>query len=83
MISYADSCNAILAHPIKNRSANKLLQSYQQLYTILHNAGLSPHMHKLDNETSADVECIIATQNTAAPYVPPGDDHTNTAELPF
>ena len=56
MICYAYSCNAILVHLIKNRLANELLQAYQHFYTILHNAGLSLHMHKMDNETSADIK---------------------------
>ena len=72
MILYAYSCNATLAHPIKNRAANKLLQAYQHFYTILHNARLLPHMHKLDNETSSDIEHFIATQNAAVQYVPHG-----------
>ena len=65
MICYAYSCNAILAYPIKNRLANELLRAFQHFYTILHNAGLSPHVHKLDNKISADIKHFIATQNTA------------------
>ena len=80
MICYVYSCNAILGHPIKNRLANELLQAYQHFYTILHNAGLSPQMHKMDNETSADIEHFIATQNAALQYVPPDTHCTNAAE---
>ena len=80
VICYAYSCNAILAHPIKSRSANELLMAYQHFYTILHNSGLSPQMHKMDNETSADIEHFIATQNAAIQYVPPDNHHTNAAE---
>ena len=50
MMCYAYNCNGILAHHIKNRSVNELLQAYQHFCTILHNAGLSPHMHKMDNK---------------------------------
>ena len=31
---------------------------------------LSPQMHKMDNETFADIEHLLATQNTALQYVP-------------
>ena len=80
MICYAYSCNAILTNPFKHRSANKLFQANQHLYTILHNAGLSSHMHKLDNKTSADIEHFIATQNAAVQFVPLDNHHTNAAE---
>ena len=50
---------------LHQKLANELLQAYQHFYTILHNAGLSPHMHKIDNKTSADIEHSIATQNAA------------------
>ena len=65
MIFSAYSCNAILSHLIKNRSSNELLQVYQHFYTILHNAGLSPHMHKMNNKVSADIKRFTATQNEA------------------
>ena len=80
VICYAYSCNAVLAHPIKNISANELLQAYQHFYTILHNASPSPQMHKMDNETSADHVHFIATQNSALQYVPLDNHCTNAVE---
>ena len=37
-------------------------------------------MHKMDNETLADIEHFIATQNAALQYVPPDNHRTNAAE---
>ena len=37
-------------------------------------------MHKMDNETSADIEHFIVTQNAAVQYVPPDDHRTNPSE---
>ena len=70
MISY--SCNATLAHPIKNRLTKKLLKAHQDFYTILHNAELSLHMHKLDNETLADIEHCIANHKCSCSICSPG-----------
>ena len=80
MICYAYCCNAILAHPIKNRLANELLQAYQHFYTIHDNAGLLPHMHKMDDKTSADIKHFISTKNAAVQYVSLDNHHTNAAE---
>ena len=80
VICYDYSCSAILAHPIKNRLTNEPIHAYQHFYTILHNAGLSPHMHKMDNETSTDIEHFIATRNEAVQYFPSNNHHTSAAE---
>ena len=46
---------------------------------ILHNAGLLPHMHKLDNETSPDIKHFMTTQNASVQYVSL-ENHKNAAE---
>ena len=80
MICYADNCNAILAHPIKNRSAIELLQAYQHFYTKLCSTGLVPQMHKWDNEMSADYKEFIVTQNAVVEYVQPDNHRINIAK---
>ena len=80
MICYDCNCNAILAEPIKNRSASELLQVYKLFYSKLYNAGLAPQMHKLDDEMSAEVEGIIATQDATIQYVQPDNHQKNAAQ---
>jgi hypothetical protein len=46
--------NAILVEAMKNHSAGEMIRAYQVLVEHLHNAGLTPKMHILDNECSTE-----------------------------
>ena len=80
MICYTSKWKAILVHPLKNGSATKLLQTYEHFYAMLTKAGHKPQLQKLDNESSAEVEEFIATQNAMVQDMPPQNHQTNAAE---
>ena len=42
--------------------------------------GYAPQLHKLDNESSTEVEDFITSQNSAIHYVLPDNHHTNATE---
>ena len=72
--------NFIASVPIKNRTKEELLRTYQLTYKYLTNQGFTPWFHKKDNETSKDVEDFIASQNTNLQYTPPDMHQTNSAK---
>jgi hypothetical protein len=52
MILYDYDSNAILAQPIKDRTAPELLKAFQVMEQELVARGLTPKLMKLDNEAS-------------------------------
>ena len=78
-IFYAVNGNYIKSYPLKSRDRSKLLQAYEGVYAYLRMRGYRPKTHKLDNETSNDVEDFISKQQALVQY-PPLDNHrTNIA----
>ena len=52
LIIYDYDSNAILAEPIKSRSDSEILRAYDKTINLLKSRGLSPQLHRLDNEAS-------------------------------
>ena len=77
MVFYIFDANAIKLVPIKNQSKEELLLAYKIMYAWLTSKGYKPCLHKLDNETSKDVEDFIQAQNTKLQYTPPDMHRTN------
>ena len=50
MVIYAYDANAILAEPLKNRSAGEIVKTWKILNEKLEKAGVSPLIYILDNE---------------------------------
>ena len=50
MLMYEYDSNSILVHPMKNRTATDITNSFTFLYERLCQAGLKPRFDKLDNE---------------------------------
>ena len=50
MLMYEYDSNSILVHPMKNRTATDMTNSFTFLYERLCRAGLKPRFEKLDNE---------------------------------
>jgi len=63
--------------PIKSRKKEELLKAYKEMYAYCEQKGFKPQLHKLENETSKDVEASIASQNTSMQYSPPDMYRTN------
>ena len=79
-IFYIYDANFIKSVPIKSREKKELLRAYQEVYSFCQQRGFKPKLHKLDNETSKDVETFIASQQADIQYSPPDMHRTNPAE---
>jgi hypothetical protein len=80
MILYDYDSTAILAEPIKNRSATELLRAYSLLHQYLLDRGLKPQLQKLDNECSAALKQFMRTADIEFQLVPPYSHRRNAAE---
>ena len=65
---------------MKNRSTDEFKCVYRDMYSTLKSKGYSPKLHKIDNETSKEVEKFIAEQHTKLQYAPPHIHRQNAAE---
>jgi hypothetical protein len=74
VVFYIFDANAIWSVPVKNRSKEKLLCAYQEIYDWLTHRGFKPLLHKLDNKTSKDVKAFVATEQTCIQYTPSNID---------
>ena len=80
VVFYVYDANYIRSIPIKSRSKEELLRAYTELYKWLTVRGFKPLLHKIDNETSHEVEKFIQGQQTRLQYTPPDMHRTNPAE---
>ncbi|KAL7531195.1 hypothetical protein ACHAXR_003897, partial [Thalassiosira sp. AJA248-18] len=80
IIFYAVDGNYIKSYPIKSRHRSQLLKAYDDVYAFLRIRGYRPQLHKLDNETSHDVESFITEQQAKVQYTPADMHRTNLAE---
>ncbi len=72
--------NGILMEAMKNRLAGEMIQAYQVLVERLCSAGLTPKMHILDNQCSAEFKEQIKLNNMKYQLVPPHNHRRNIAE---
>jgi hypothetical protein len=80
MILYDYDSNAILAQPIKDRTAPELLKAFQIMEQILVARGLQPKLMKLDNEASKLLKTYLHQQDITFQLVPPYSQRRNSAE---
>jgi hypothetical protein len=80
MILYDYDSNAILAQPIKDRTAPEFLKAFQVLEQELVARGLQPKLMKLDNEASKLLKMYRHQQNITFQLVPPYRHRRNAAE---
>jgi hypothetical protein len=71
MILYDYDSNAILAQPIKDRTAPELLKAFQVMEQQLVARGLKPKLMKLDNEASKLLKTYLHQQDITFQLVPP------------
>ncbi len=71
--------NAILVKAMKNQSTGEMMQAYQVLVNRLRSTGVTPKMHILDNECSAEFKERIKSNNMQYQLVPPHDHRRNIA----
>jgi hypothetical protein len=79
MILYDYDSNAILAQPIKDKTAPELLRAFQVMEQELVARGLEPKLMKLDNEASKLLKTYLHQQNITFQLVPPYSHRRNAA----
>jgi hypothetical protein len=72
--------NAILVEAMKNRTTGEMIRAYQVLVNRLRSAGVTPKMHILGNECSAEFKERIKSNNMQYQLVPPHNHRRNIAE---
>jgi hypothetical protein len=80
MILYDYDSNAILAQPIKYRTAPELLRAFRVMEQELVARGLQPKLMKLENEASKLLKMYLHQQNITFQLVPPYSHRRNSAE---
>jgi hypothetical protein len=80
MILYDYDINAILAQPIKDRTAPELLKAFQVMEQELVTRGLKPKLVKLDNDASKLLKTYLHQQDITFQLVPPYSHRPNSAE---
>jgi hypothetical protein len=80
MVMYDYDSNTINAVAIKNRKKESLIKGCNELYEDLKKAGINPVLHRLDNETSADLIREIEAKGMDYQIASPGDHRLNHAE---
>ena len=80
MVAYDHDSNAILAEPIKTRSADALLQAMKKIHQYLSERGLHPALQILDNECPAVLKQFFKQENVQYQLVPPNLHRNNAAE---
>jgi hypothetical protein len=71
MVLYDYDSNAILAQPIKDRTAPELLRAFQVMDQELVARGLKPKLMKLDTEASKLLKTYLHQKNITFQLVPP------------
>ena len=78
-VFYVYDSNFIKGIPVKSRHKTDLMTTYKKVYSWCEARGYKPILHRMDNETSAEVEDFIASQRTNLQYSAPGR-HCRPAE---
>jgi hypothetical protein len=70
LIAYDYDSNAILAEPLKNKTAGEIKRGWIELNNILHSRRVQPSTYILDNEASQDLKklhCKIQNETSISP----------------
>lgn len=79
-IAYVYTINAIIIRPMKSRSDEHMVKTFQDIYTYLKTKNLSTKLHVLDNECSKAVKTYINSQQVKIQLVKPHNHRVNAAE---
>jgi hypothetical protein len=80
LVGYHYDANAILAIPIKNRTAGEITNGWKQLNQQFAQAGLQPNTYVLDNEVSNELTTAMTKSSVNYQLVPPHIHRANLAE---
>ena len=80
MIMYDYDSNSILGQPMKSRTGDEILRAFTKMHEQLKEAGLTPKLHRLDNECPTTLKFYMKKENISYQLVPPHIHRRNTAE---
>jgi hypothetical protein len=80
LIAYDYDSNAILMRPIKNRTAEALTATIQDVHNTLAKGGCQPKFHRLDNKCPQQVKDYLKKRDVQYQLAPPDDHRSNAAE---
>jgi hypothetical protein len=80
MVLIKINSNAILVKAMKNHTTGEMIRANQVLMDCLCSVGVTPKMHILDNECSAEFKERIQLNNMQYQLIPPNDHRRNIAE---
>ena len=80
LVCYSYDSNAILAEPLRNRSAPEIVKTWQIINNKLEKAGVQPELYLLDNECSNEFRDALHKKEIKFQLVPPNIHHCNAAE---
>ena len=79
LIIYHYDTNAILADPLKDRTARSIADAHERIYDYLTIRGLKPMFEILDNKCSEYLIRVMTKYNIAYQLVPPHLHRANAA----
>ena len=79
-IAYNYDGNAILAEPIRNRTAPVITEAWKKLHNTFATAGVAPLTYVLDNEISSTLKQAFQQHTVSFQLVPPHNHRANAAE---
>ena len=71
MIMYDYDSNSINGEAMKSRTREEILRAFTKLHQKLKNSGLTPNIHRIDNERSTTLNVYMKAGNIAYQLVPP------------
>ena len=80
LVGYHDDGNAILAAPIKDRTANTITKAWHTMHNKFKLSGTAPTVYVLDNEKSLELVNLFDKENIKYQLSPPNNHRTNKAE---
>jgi len=79
LILYHYDSNAILAEPLKSRNDSEVLPAYDKLINLLKARGLTPRLHRLDNEASKALKTRLHDEHKMTLQMAPPHIHRRNA----
>jgi Reverse transcriptase (RNA-dependent DNA polymerase). len=79
-IMYHYDTNAIIPHPMKDRTESEHINAWKTCYKYLEDRGQKPTLHIMDNETSNNLLRAIQRKKVQIQLVPPHVHRRNAAE---
>ena len=80
LVLYDYDRNLIAAQPIKSNKGTTITETYESIYAKLKEAGVTPILQYLDNETSKELIASIKRKNLKFQLAAPHDHQLNPAE---